>query len=543
LDAAADSTADAEPLAAAATPVDAIADAADAVTAADAVMPVDVLDAAEDAASDVAADVVSCIPGTQTCQGAKLATCLGDGWSVSNCFPGTTCVGSSCKPVGANLIIAFDTSGSMSEDVTNKAGVKNCSGGYSTWPTCEYSTAFPNGCTRIGVSKVVFKQALLKLDDQVTHLALFKFPQTVSSCASWGCSCDSGSYSGNDHISGDSGSDQSAKSTSTWFTNKFDEVLCVPYPAVPGFDSKSAIGKWMNGTESQPGDPELRADGGTPIGKTLFYVGEYLRNKVIVDGKACKVDADCGSVNYLCQSSVCTDPARSCRDTVVVLFTDGGESSENSYFGPWVQAKRMATGLGCVTDLDCVNDAKCQQVLQCTKTGSGWTGSSENVDDKPCTTDSDCGNNGKCGSFQTCRAKADPTGLPYFCSDGAAPCDPLVSAHCKSSDPNKPCKLDATSGLYCGAYCVRDPRPGITATAASASDNVLRSPDGKAFGVHLYIVDIGSTTDSDIMNSWRLAMSGGGHLLGVDAGDPAAFLGALDKAFDLKNKKVCGETP
>lgn len=514
-----------------------VPDDASAATA-DADDALEVLDTAPVDADNDAAETVTCKPGTQVCQGAKLATCLGggDGYSVSSCFPGTACVNGGCKPVGANLIIAFDTSGSMSTDVTNKNGTKNCTS-YDPWPTCEYGTKYPNGCTRIGVSKVVFKQALAKLDDQVSHLALFKFPQTIGSSSFQ--SCDSGAYSGNDTITGDGG-EQSVNANTAWFKNKFGEVLAVPYPAVSGFDSKLAIGKWMNGTESQPNDPELRADGGTPIGKTLFYVGEYLRNKVIVDGKACAVDADCGSVNYLCQNSACVDPARSCRDTVVVLFTDGGESSSNTYFGPWVQAKRLSTGLGCVTDADCVGGATCQQVLQCSKTGAGWTGSKESVDDKPCAVASDCGAGGVCASHQQCQAKADPTGLPWFCSEGAAPCDPLVSAHCSSTDLQKPCKLDATSALYCPGYCVRDPRPGITAIATAASNNALRSPDGKVFGVRLYIVDIGSTSDADISNSWRLAMSGGGHLLGVDAGDPAAFLGVLDKAFDWKNKKVCG---
>ncbi len=541
LDVAADAATD---LADADTLTDAIADiAADASSVADtadAALDAAGTDATADAdAADDAAEVVSCTPGTQTCQGIKLATCLGggDGYSVSACFPGTACFNGACKAVGANLIIAFDTSGSMSTDVTNKAGVKNCAS-YDPWPKCEYdATKYPNGCTRIGVSKGVFKQALAKLDDQVTHLALFKFPQTVDNVGSK--SCDSGSYSGQDTVSGDNG-EQGVDSTTSWFNKNFGEVLAVPYPGVSGFNSKAAIGKWMDGTESQPSDPELRADGGTPLGKTLFYVGEYLRNKVIVDGKKCSADADCGSVNYLCQNGACLDPARSCRDTVVVLFTDGGESSSNTYFGPWVQAKRLSTGLGCVTDSDCVGGATCQQVFQCSKTGTGWTGSKESVDDKPCGIDADCGVGGKCASHQQCQAKTDPTGLAYFCSDGAAPCDPLLSAHCNSTDPQKLCKPDPTSGLYCPAYCVRDPRPGISAIATSASNNVLRSPDGKAFGVRLYIVDIGSTSDADIINSWHLAMSGGGHLLGVDAGDPAAFLGVLDKAFDWKNKKVCG---
>lgn len=494
----------------------------------------------------MAADVVSCTPGSQTCEGIKLATCLGDGngYSVSTCFPGTACSGGACKPVGANLIIAFDTSGSMSSDVQAN-GQNLCSGGYSTWPMCEYdATKFPLGCTRIGVSKKVFQKALAKLDDQVTHLALFKFPQTLTSFS--GTSCDSGAYTGQDTISNDNDS-QDILLTTNWYWSGLNEILAVPYPKIAGFDSKSAISKWMDGSENQnssPIDPELRADGGTPIGKTLFYIGEYLRNRVIVDGKTCTDDASCGSVNYICQNSVCVDPARSCRDTVVVLFTDGGESSTLDYFGPWIQAKRMSIGLGCQTSADCAGGATCQNVGQCSATGSGWVGSTEYVDDKPCGSDKDCGSGGKCKSYQECVAKPDPSGLPYFCSEGGNVCDPLVSAHCASTDPEKKCSLDTSAPLYCSAYCVRDPRPGVfpTPLPKSASDNVLRSPDGKPFGVRLFVVDIGSSTGADIMNSWRLAMSGGGRLLGVNAGDPAAFLGALDKAFDLKNKKACGIT-
>ena len=495
-------------------------------------------DTSADAASD--ADATFCVPGTTTCEGAKLATCLGDGggYSVSACYPGNICLAGKCTPVAANLIIAFDTSGSMSTDVEKPGGGPVCTGNYTTWPKCEYQPQFGDGCTRIGVSKSVFKKALAKLDDQTTHLALFKFPQTLDGSFS---SCDSGGYSGADTLTGDTDA-QDVSTATTWYTKNLSQILCVPYPKIAGFDSKGAINLWMDGKETKGTDPELRADGGTPIGKTLFYIGEYLRNYVIVDGKACTVDADCGSVNYQCDTGKCVDLARSCRDTVVVLFTDGGETSSLDYFGPWIQAKRMSIGLGCQTDADCANGATCKSVGQCTKTGTGWVGSSESVDDKPCASDLDCGKSGKCTMYQECMAKGDPSGLSYFCSDGGKACDPLASAHCTSNDPNAPCKEDATSGLYCAAYCVRDPRGGVypSTKVLKSTNHVLRSPDGKPFGVRLFVVDIGSTTGDDIRNSWRLAMSGNGRLLGADAGDPAAFLGVLDKAFDLKNKKVCG---
>lgn len=487
-------------------------------------------------------DIQVCVPGTTSCEGIKLATCLGDGggYSVSPCYPGNVCESGKCVPVGANLIIAFDTSGSMSEDVLKPGGGNNCSSGYNVWPKCEYQPQYGAGCTRIGVSKTVFKQALAKLDDQVTRLALFKFPQTLGGSFS---SCDSGQYNGQETMTGDKGTDQDVSASTAWFDKNLKEILCVSYPAAKGFDSTGAMTKWMDGTENKTNDPELRADGGTPIGKTLFYVGEYLRNYVIVDGKACSTAADCGSVNYVCTpEGVCTDPARSCRETVVVLFTDGGESSSLDYFGPWVQAKRMTVGLGCQTDSDCANGATCKNVGQCTKTGTGWLGSKESVDDKPCASDLDCGTGGKCTMLQECMVKGDPSGLSYFCSDGGKVCDPLASSNCTSTDPNKPCKLDTASALYCPAQCVRDPRAGVypKTAIAKSSNHVLRSPDGKPFGVRLFVVDIGSTTGDDIRNSWRLAMSGNGRLLGANASDPTAFLSVLDSAFDLKNKKVCG---
>jgi hypothetical protein len=80
----------------------------------------------------------------------------------------------------------------------------------------------------------------------------------------------------------------------------------------------------------------------------------------------------------------------------------------------------------------------------------------------------------------------------------------------------------------------------LTITAAQHKDNVLRSPDGKPFGVRVFVVDISGA--ASLKNSMSLALAGNGKLLGADASDPDNFLKALDKAFDFKNLKVCGAT-
>ena len=95
----------------------------------------------------------------------------------------------------------------------------------------------------------------------------------------------------------------------------------------------------------------------------MFYAGEYIRRHMVVDGKNCQVDADCGNVNYYCNPDTqrCFDPLSSCRKTVIVLLSDGvGEEEEDFFFEPDVTAKRLRYGLGCETNEDCGKDAECQ---------------------------------------------------------------------------------------------------------------------------------------------------------------------------------------
>ncbi|MBI5610286.1 MAG: hypothetical protein HY902_15520 [Deltaproteobacteria bacterium] len=470
-----------------------------------------------DAAADVSA--VSCVPGAKSCEGPKLKTCLskGNGYSISNCVPGTTCMGGQCKPVAANLIIAFDTSGSMSDDV-KIGGVNKCSGNYEQWPDCEYvDPKFAGGCTRMGVSKYVFKQALAKIDETTMRMALFRFPQTSTTSGSY-LTCSSGHYSGNEQISGDKGDQSVSDNAPLWYWSGLSQIQCVPFPTANVTSVKDAMLLWMDGKESMttPVNPELRPDGSTPLGKTLFYLGEYIRNRVIIDGKPCTDTDSCQNINYVCQDGACVDPNRSCRETVVVMFTDGGQDNTNTYFAPWVQAKRLSSGLFCQSDADCVGGTTCQNVKNCKSDKGSYIN---------CLQDSDCAKGGKCTANTLCLPPETITG--YFCSKGLTPCLP-----------------DATAGqaAFCDGLCVPDPRPGINVKATTMANNVLRSPDGKPFSVKVIVVDIsGSTSAADISGSASLAISGGGKLLGADASDPSALLQSLDAAFDIKTKKICGQ--
>ena len=131
----------------------------------------------------------------------------------------------------------------------------------------------------------------------------------------------------------------------------------------------------------------------------------------------------------------------------------------------------------------------------------------------------------------------------YFCTDGGDPCLPTCTGDPKVDPPScipAPQPGEPKPSGYCAAQCVHDPRRTLTATAKQLVDNAVRSPDGKPIPIKLYVVDIGSTDPIDIGNSMGLAISGNGKLIGTSASDPAQFLQALTKAFDIKNSKVCG---
>ncbi len=427
---------------------------------------------------------VSCSPGEAHCEGMKLATCTpaGDGWHLSYCFPGNHCSDGVCTPIANNLIIVFDTSGSMGQPLPGKT----CKP--TLWPKCE-SPSDP--CTRMGLSKQVFGKALSKLNNKNSRLALFRFPQISSTNLT---NCNNGLYEARPAISGDKG-EHTIAADNSWYWSSLGQVLCVDFPLKVTDDPKKSIALWMDGVEVKGSNPELRTTGGTPIGNTLFYVSEYIRHRVIIDGRKCASDADCDNPNYNCQGGKCVDPARACRETAIILYTDGGQFSDPSEFrSPRVQAKRLAFGLGCESTADCVGGAVCYK--------------------------------------GHCRAPNTPCNIcfPQGQACDASVTDNLDPLYCPIQPPLTP---DLPS-------CIPDPISEQQFTSNVPGGNVLRSPDGKPFGVRLHVVDISGTSQQ--LLSFALAKAGNGQLLAADAADPDKFLSTLEKALDLKNQKVCGVT-
>ena len=465
-----------------------------------------------------AAPAKICVPGLSRCEGLLLATCApaGDGWSLSPCFAGQACQEHQCRTLANNLVIVFDTSGSMATKVSGES----CPA--QQFPACDPA----KGCSRMDASKLVFAAVLEKIPLATTNMAMFRFPQRVGK--SQATSCDAGHYLGTDKLVGDTADLQHVAADSKWYWDFIDQILCVAFPrnSAEALGRKPLIEKWLDGAETlvktaiscanssatcladakcgagaccaqkcwqHKTSPELRASGGTPIGKTLFYVGEYLRHRVVVDGRACIVATDCLNPNYTCVKGYCVDPARECRQNVVVLFTDGGENNDASqFFAPQSSAIRMAWGLACKGNADCVGGASC--VL------------------------------GRC---------RPPNSTGYACLGTGAPCKS------GDKDPNSPTFCPAVAGQ--SLSCLPEPTKSNTAAAIKFADNVLRSPDGKPFAVRLHVVDISGA--ASLSKSFYLSVAGNGRLLTADAADPTQFFAALESAFDMKDKNICGTHP
>ena len=315
---------------------------------------------------------VICEPGASTClESGFVSKCdpFGAAFYEYPCAAGFECFAGQCKPPQANVLILFDTSGSMMD----LAG----SGFEKPWPECESLDA---PATKLGVSKKAFTDVLEANSGNPARFSLLHFPQTES-LTSWP-SCDTGYYDSKYLISGDNGDHQTSL-LSDWFEKGLSEVVVVPFGAGVG-DNAPEVLAWMDGTETieaVPGsdcadcpgmcndgecmvhtDQELRADGGTPLGRTLYYAGEYIRRFVLVEGKPCTEDTDCGNAHYACADGACHDALGACRETVVLLFTDGEDTEntgESDFFNPINQAKRLHMGLSCGADTECAPGSVC----------------------------------------------------------------------------------------------------------------------------------------------------------------------------------------
>ncbi len=347
---------------------------------------------------------VICTPGDAYCEGGKLAKCdpKGVAWVAIPCPPGQGCFKDSCEPLRHNLLVIFDTSGSMGsigfmDQVPCICGSQSqCKA--QPFPQCEDAEC---PISKLGLSKHVFNK-FFEIDKiNNVHIVLTHFAQRIKYPPAMSCndlfSFGRGWYGfgmqDSDWLTGDDGSH--VTEDGGWFDQNLWEILSVPFPTSWDEENTEALKSWVNFNEEVgpteipcsvksdcPGgfcgvhpdtgdktcwfhtDPELRALTGTPLGRSLFYAGEIYRKQIMPNGKTCQSDADCANRNYYCTTTgVCRDPFAHCRANMILMFTDGVESPETSlsdFFNPRVQAKRFRYGLGCSSDEDCGPDAVCQ---------------------------------------------------------------------------------------------------------------------------------------------------------------------------------------
>jgi hypothetical protein len=343
---------------------------------------------------------VVCTPGDQHCEEGLVAKCdpLGVGWMKFACPPGQGCFVNQCEPVRHNLLVIFDTSGSMSS-MTGFDTVPCICASCQTkpFPQCE-DPLCPR--SKLGLSKFVFNKFFESDKIETVNIVLTHFPMRVKATNSPSCGSMFNpmavgwyglTFGESDWITGDDGSHVTEEGG--WFDKYLFEVLSVPFPKSWDEDNFDELKLWVNFDEKMaatetpcqskddcPGglcqnqgtekvcwyhsDPELRALSNTPLGKSMFYAGEIYRKQMFPNGKPCTTDADCANRNYHCSSKgVCRDPYAHCRANQILLFTDGVEEPPTSigdFFNPRIQAKRFRYGLGCSGPEDCAEGAQCQ---------------------------------------------------------------------------------------------------------------------------------------------------------------------------------------
>jgi hypothetical protein len=343
---------------------------------------------------------VICAPGEKYCEKGMVVQCdpKGVGWLKFPCPPGNGCFVDQCQPIQHNLLVIFDTSGSMASIGFMDTVPCICPSGCSAkpFPVCE-DPLCPQ--SKLGLAKHVFSKFFESEQLGIVNIVLTHFAQRIRYPPTLQCTnlfaMARGWYGmdmmSSDWITGDDGSHVTDEGG--WFDQYLYEILSVPFPATWDEDTVEALQSWVNFNEEvgptetactaikdcpggfcAPGedgqkvcwyhtDPELRALTGTPLGRSMFYAGEVYRKQIMVNGKSCQTDADCNNRNYYCSSKgLCKDPFAHCRQNMILMFTDGVESPETSlseFFNPRVQAKRFRYGLGCDGDDDCFEDAVC----------------------------------------------------------------------------------------------------------------------------------------------------------------------------------------
>ena len=450
-----------------------------------------------------------CEPDAPLCQGGELFMCDPTGTSILSTLGdscrGRTCIDGDCRPIKHNVVLLFDTSSSMNSCVSDpNRSFEDCCGGVcsSPWPTCE-DPASPQ--SRLAQSKVLFQQFFSNPGVQAAgRFALLTFPQTV---IPFNNGCESSVYDYSNFITGDDGSHESDEA---WFTQNKSEVVRVPFPTNWREDNFADILRWVDFVEEEGGNPELRATGFTPLGRSMFYAGEYFRHMVVAEGRPCTQDLDCGSQDYVCVDGACTDPVKHCRLNLLLVFTDGQESTHpliDEFFNPVVQARRMKFGLTCVEDQDCLSGARCD---------AGYCRREETQLDT-CTNDNQCPNDAFC-----VEGRCTVPGFLWPTDQG------------RCAQANNPCIVDGAPEECAGFFeqCVPvDP----LFTDREQGANVLRGFNGEPISVTTHIINV-----SDEVNESRLIASHGGGLhFQVELSDTETMLRILNRIADYKVGGQC----
>jgi len=332
-----------------------------------------------------ACEPVVCEPGITDCQNGHKVTCnsLGTRWVPVPCPETDVCKDGECVFVQPNILLLVDTSYSMNRVIGSDETPATCTGDEGcppwTYPSCD-DPADP--ATRLGVVKEILDELATTSGDAGLRMALQRFPQTQAA----GGTCANGHYGSLETMTLDN--DAHDTRGEEWFQIYQGEAVIVPFDAEGGsgaddiqlwcdfeestlqtgascdHDSDCDNGFcWIGGCKTHD-KHELRGMGQTPLGRSLFYAGEYLRHAVFVEGTACVEDSDCHSPHHACVEGACHDPLGKCRNTRIIVFTDGVESANHEltdFYHPRVQAKRLHHGLGCETLDECVGGATCDE--------------------------------------------------------------------------------------------------------------------------------------------------------------------------------------
>ena len=214
-----------------------------------------------------------------------------------------------------NVLIIFDTSGSMTFDTTGRTSGSGCweagdEGGCSTGG--DGSVNYP-GLNPTGNRMYIAKQAISSVLEAIptARYGLMRYYQRESSSKNlngyW--YRDSGNHPLNLYYSGDK--DPSSNDYNCSSKNVPQVLVNI------GDNTTSSILSWMEGVETYSSNKELRGDGATPLAASLKAAGDYFKKTVIPN-----------------------DGSKACRSSYVILVTDGLETCNGD---PCKEAKSLRT--------------------------------------------------------------------------------------------------------------------------------------------------------------------------------------------------------